>query len=205
MAEPQHLAELEQLRADVRLTCLRCGYEDDWAPAALAAHVRELGGTTAWAQLTRVLVCRKAGCGSSDLEATAVPYVRRTANLPRRVSPFDQHVIATALAILSDAAARSGGQAVAGLDVRLSLLVLHRYVGDRTLLKAFWAGASAGKRNVSEGRQQPLHSLRKRLELRGWLAPDVPLRDVPYWPWNTPAPPGWRSASRAAQRDGDTD
>lgn len=90
---------------------------------------------------------------------------------------------------------------MAGLEVRLALLVLHQYARDRKLVRGFWERASADDRTVSEGLQEPLHALRKRLEELGWLAPDVQLNRVSYWPWNTPTPPGWRRVPRASQDD----
>jgi hypothetical protein len=120
-----------------------------------------------------------------------VPYARRPANTPRQIGKLDAQLLGTAMKILQQAVARSRGQAVATLEVRLALLVVHRYVRDRELVRRFWQRASLSSRNVNEGLADPLHAISKRLELLGWIAPAVLLERTRTWPWNSPAPPGW--------------
>ena len=133
---PKHLSDLDKLEADVRITCRRCGFEDDWGRGELARHVLAIGGNLAWSELTRHMVCRRFGCGSTELRALAVPLARRQANLPRRIGRLDSETLAVALTILDDIARKRTG-AVAKIEVRLALLVLLRYSGHRNATKSF--------------------------------------------------------------------
>jgi hypothetical protein len=193
VGQPKHLSDLRKIEADVRITCRQCGFEDDWTREALAEHLFDIGGSQVWSEITRHLSCRRFGCGSRNLRALPVPYARRAANLPRRVGKLDAQLLGTALKILEQAVERSPGRSVATLEVRLALLVLHRYVRDRELIRRFWDRASNHGRTVSEGLAEPFQALSKKLELLGWIAPTVLLERTPTWPWNSPAPPGWKA------------
>jgi len=56
VGHPKHLSDLKKIEADVRFTCSRCGFEDDWAPGELAGGAPALqpegsagrSRTTAW-------------------------------------------------------------------------------------------------------------------------------------------------------------
>lgn len=207
VGQPKQLSDLKKIAADVRITCRRCRFEDDWTREALAKHLSAIGGSQMWSEITRHLRCRRFGCGSPDLRALPVPYARRPANMPRRIGKLDAQLVGTAMKILQQAAARSNGQAVASLEVRLALLVVHRYARDRELVRRFWERASTSKRTVSEGLGEPLAALSKRLEQLGWLAPAVLLEDAKTWPWNSPAPPGWlaRRDDPPFKKSGDAD
>ena len=76
---PKHLSDLDKIEADVRITCRRCGFEDDWDRGELARHVLAIGGNLVWTEVTRHMVCRRFGCGSTELRALAVPFARRQA------------------------------------------------------------------------------------------------------------------------------
>ncbi len=203
VGHPKHLSDLKKIDADVRFTCRRCGFEDDWSPEDLAKHLLEIGGSQVWSEITRYLHCRRVGCGSPDLRILPVPYARRPANLPRRVGKLDSQLLGTALQILEAAVARSPGRSVAGVEVRLALLVVHGYARDRQLVRDYWECAGDAARNVSEGLSDPYARLRKRLEQLGWVAPAVNLDRVHTWPWNSPAPPGWRAAPGYERPDAD--
>lgn len=193
VGQPKHLSDLHKIEADVRITCRRCGFEDDWTRQALAAHLFTIGGSQVWSEITRHLRCRRFGCGSPDLRALAVPYARRPANMPRRIGKLDAKLVESAMEVLEQAVARSRGQAVATAEVCLALLVLHRYVRDRELVRSFWHLASVGTRTVDDGLNVPLGLIRQRLEQQGWIGPAVLLEGIPIWPWDSPAPPGWKA------------
>ncbi|WP_205481576.1 hypothetical protein [Sphingomonas arenae] len=193
VGQPKHLSDLRKIEADVRITCRRCRFEEDWTREDLASHLFEIGGSQVWSEITRHLTCRRFGCGSRDLCALPVPYARRGANMSRRVGKLDAQLLGTALKILEQAVARSPGRSVATLEVRLALLVVHRYLRDREAVRRYWDCAADATRTVSEGLADPFHSLRNRLEQQGWIAPAVLLERTPTWPWNSPAPPGWKA------------
>lgn len=193
VGQPNHLSDLVKIEADVRITCRRCGFEDDWTREALAAHLFAIGGSQVWSELTRHLGCRRFGCGSTELRAMPVPYARRPANMPRRVGKLDAQLLGTAIKILKEALAHSRGQAVATLEVRLALLVVYRYARDKELVRRFWNRASTSNRTVNDALAEPLQALGKRLEQLGWIAPAILLERTKTWPWSSPAPPGWLS------------
>lgn len=192
---PKHLSDLRRIEADVRVTCRRCGFEDDWSVDDLSRHLLSIGGSTVWSQITATLRCRRDGCESGNLRLLPVPYARRTANLPRRVGKLTATILEAAVTILEQAAARSAGQAVATIEVRLALLVVHQYARDRDAIAFFWERASQAGRPVDQTMQEPMALIRRRLEDAGWIArPVMPARER-VWPWNSPAPPGWRDGS----------
>lgn len=164
VGSPKHLSDLRKIDADVRITCRRCGYEDDWTREALVDHLFAIGGSQVWSEITRHLRCRRFGCGSPDLRILPVPYARRPANMPRRVGKLDAQLVGTAMKILEEAVRRSAKQPVATLEVRLALLVVHRYVRDRELARRFWKRASNRHRTINNALNEPLQALRKRLE-----------------------------------------
>lgn len=187
---PKHLSDLHKIEADVRIICRRCRFEDDWTVADLSTHLFAIGGSTVWSEVTRHLRCRRAACGSSDLRALPVPFARRQANLPRQVGKLDAALIEAAMAVLVEATGRgSGSQAT--VELRLALLVLHRYVRDRELLRATWAQASGGEKAVWQTLQASVHAIRVKLVREGWLPSEAPTREPRRWPWSSPAPRGW--------------
>ena len=189
---PKHLHDLSKIEADVRVTCRQCGFEVDWTIAALSAHLVSIGGNLTWSEVTRHLVCRRQGCSSTRLRATPVPFARREANLPRRVGKFDVRIIAAAMEVLEDASARSPGRDVATPEVRLALLVVYAYSRDAESTREFWLCAGDAGRAAANGLVDPLRLIRHRLMERGWLAAAPVDERTPTWPWNSPAPPGWR-------------
>jgi hypothetical protein len=193
VVQPKQLSNLKKIEADVRITCPRCGFEDDWTPEALSKHLFEIGGSSVWFEITRHLSCRRFGCGSRELRVLLVPYARRPANVPRQVGKLDAQLLGTAMTILERAVAHARGQSIATLEVRLALLVVHRYARDREAIRRFWALASKPNRNVSEDLTAPLRAISKRLEQLGWIAPPVLLERTPIWPWQGPVPPGWNA------------
>ncbi|MCW3796209.1 hypothetical protein OMW55_00090 [Sphingomonas sp. BN140010] len=197
---PEHLSDPVSSGADVRITCGHCGFEEDWTPAALARHLAEIGGSQRWAELTRHLRCRRFGCGATTLDAVPLPPGSRPANMPRRIGRLDAHLLSAALAVLEGVTQRSHGQAVATLEVRLALLVVHRYARDRDCVRRFWLRAADGNRTVDAGLAEPLQLIRHRLVAAGWLAPPVLLEPARTWPWDSPAPPGWKAPAAVATR-----
>lgn len=192
VSAPGHLRDLGESQADVRVTCRDCGFEVDWTVADLSAHLISIGGDLTWSEVTRHLVCRRRGCGSTRLRASAVSCARRQANLPRRISRFDAHLIATAMSVLEEAVARSPGRDVATPHVRLALLVVYSYGEDEEGARTFWSRAADAKRVASEGLHEPLAVIRQGLIRSGWLAPTATVERTRTWPWQSPAPPGWR-------------
>lgn len=188
VGSPKHLSDLDRIEADVRITCRRCGFEDDWTTADLARHLHEIGGSTVWSEITRHLSCRRFGCGSADLRALPVPFARRRANMRRRVGALDARILDAALLILQPTAERQSSGPAATLEVRLALLVLYRFTRDREAVRNFWERALIARPTVSHGLQEPIAAIRGRLVERGWLAPDILLERVHTWPWSTPAP-----------------
>ncbi len=203
VGQPKRLSDLARIEADVRITCGRCHFEDDWTRNDLARHLAATGGSQVWSEITRHLRCRRADCGSTDLRAVPVPYARRPANMLRRVSRLDAHVVGTALTILEQAVARSKNEAVATLEVRLALLVVHRYARERELVQRFWQRAGLTLRNVNDGLTEPLQSIRARLVQLGWIAPTVLLERERHWPWDSPPPPGWLAPPHRPRPDSD--
>lgn len=187
---PKHLADLDRIEADVRITCRRCGFEDDWTTAELARHLLAIGGSTVWSEVTRYLTCRRVGCGATELTALPVPYARRQANMPRRVAKLDAQLVETAVAVL-EAAARSKVRPIATIDVRLALLVVHAFVREDKTARQFWERASLERPTVNDTLTQPLTRLKLLLVKGGWLAPEVLIERQRTWPWQTPAPRGW--------------
>lgn len=188
---PERLSDLAPLGADVRIVCERCGFEEDWTPEALTDHLAGIGGSEVWSEITRHLRCRSFGCGSTDVRAIPVPRDRRAANMPRRIGRLDAQLVEAALGILDAATRRSLGQAVATLEVRLALLVVHWYARDRDCVRRFWSRASVGNRTADEGLAEPLQVIRQRLVAAGWLAPSFLIEQSKTWPWDSPSPPGW--------------
>ena len=203
---PERLSDLAQLGVDVRIVCERCGFEEDWTPDALTNHLASIGGSEVWAEITRHLRCRSFGCGSTDVRAITVPQDRRAANMSRRIGRLDAQLVEAALDILDAATRRSLGQAVATLDVRLALLVVHWYARDGECVRRFWLRASVGNRTADEGLAEPLQVIRQRLISAGWLAPSFLIEPAKIWPWDSPPPPGWAHADRlTTQRSGETE
>lgn len=191
VGQPKHLSDLAKIEADVRITCRKCRFEEDWTRQDLAAHLRAIGASTAWSEITRFLKCRRIGCGSIDLRALPVPYARRPANLPRAVGKLDARLIGTALAIL-DEVARTGRGAVATPAVNLALLVVHVYARDAEAVRRFRERAGMTMRTVNDSLHDPLDMLRHRLRERGWLEPEQwPPEPPRLWKFPTPAPPGY--------------
>lgn len=204
VGDPKHLSDLGRIKADVRIRCWTCGFEEDWTVADLSRHLHAIGGSTVWSEVTRHLTCRKLGCGSPNVRATPVPYARRQANLPRRVGTLDKRIIEAALAVLDEASRRRSTPRDT-IEVRLALLILHRYARDRELIAACWRYASRGDGSVVDTMTKRVGLLRWRLVERGWIARPEILRDeVPHWPWQSPAPPGYLIGP-GQRRDGDDD
>ena len=192
---PKHLHDLTKIEAEVRVTCRQCGFEVDWTVAELSAHLISIGGNLTWSEVTRHLVCRRQGCGSKRLRATPVPFARRQANLPRQIGKLDARIAASAIKVLEDAAARSPGRDVATAEVRLALLVVYAYLRDAESVREFWLRAGDARRAAASGLVDPLRLIRHRLMERGWLAATPVEERLPVWPWNSPAPPGWRGGA----------
>ena len=193
-ARPKHLSDLDALSAHVRIVCRSCGFEDDWTRDEFARHLSATGGSQVWSEVTRYLRCRRFGCDSAAVEALSVLPGTRPPNLPRRIGRLDASLLDAALGVLDAAVRRSRGQAVATVEVRLALLVIHRYARDRNCVRRFWSRASAENRTADDGLRGPLQVIRQRLSDKGWIAPTVLLEDARTWPWSTPAPPGWLAA-----------
>lgn len=188
---PERLSDLARMDVDVRIVCRQCGFEEDWTSEALSRHLAEIGGSDVWSEITHYLRCRSFGCGSTVVRALPVPRDRRSANTPRRIGRFDAHLLCTALEVLEAAARQSRGQAVATIEVRLALLVVHRYARDRDCVRGFWLRATIGNRTAECGLAEPLQVIRHRLVAEGWLAPSVLIEPAKTWPWDSPSPPGW--------------
>lgn len=201
VGSPKHLSDLDKIEADVRITCRRCGFEDDWSTADLARHLFDIGGSTVWSEITRYLTCRRFGCGSPDLRALPVPFARRPANMKRRVGALDARTLDAALRILEAAVDRHGDGSTATLEVRLALLVLYRFTRDRAAVRQFWERASVAMPTVNDGLQAPMAAIREQLVERGWLAPDILLERTHTWPWSSPAPRGWRASPSCPEHE----
>ena len=192
VGSPKHLHDLAKIDADVRITCRRCRFEEDWSRDALAKHLHAIGASTVWSEITRFLTCRRWGCGSNDLRALPVPYARRPANLPHAIGKIDARLIGTALKILDDAARTARGAAITTPAVNLALLVVYGYARDKEAARLFWERAGMTGRTVNDSLTQPLDVLRYRLQQRGWLEPPEVEREQPrLWTFPSPAPPGW--------------
>ncbi len=188
---PHRLSDLAQFGVNVRIVCRRCSFEEDWTPDALARHLAAIGASEVWSDITRHMRCRSFGCGSTDVRAVPASQDDRSANMPRRIGRLDAHLLGAALGVLDATARCSLGQAVATLEVRLALLVVHRYARDRDCVRAFWLRASIGNRTADEGLVEPLQVIRQRLITAGWLAPSFLIEPSKTWPWESAAPPGW--------------
>ena len=75
------------------------------------------------------------------------------------------------------------------------------YSRDRESVRRFWETASVDGRTVDDGLVEPLRPIRHRLVEKGWLAPVVLLEEVRTWPWDSPAPPGWRDPNPSNDAD----
>lgn len=138
VGSPKYLSDFARVEADVRIVCRRGGFEEGWTRAALAEHLLAIGGSQVWSEITRHLRCRSFGCGSTELCAPAVPFARRGTNVPRRIGRLDANLLGAALGVLEATVNRSRGQAVATLEVRLTLLVVRRYARDRGCVHRIW-------------------------------------------------------------------
>ncbi|SEM73353.1 hypothetical protein SAMN05192583_1032 [Sphingomonas gellani] len=201
VGDPKHLSDLTQIEADVRIVCRDCHYEDDWTVEALARHLHLIGGNTTWSEITRYMTCRRFSCGSRRLKALVVPYARRQPNLKRRIGKYDEQLIGAAVGVLQDIVARSPGREVATLDLRLALLVVHRYMRDPKPIRELWERAGNAQRPAASGLQEPMAVIRYRLEQGGWLAPEVLLEDTRRWVWDSPPPKGWLPRAGEVRQD----
>ena len=134
------------------------------------------------------------------MRATPIPYAKLPPNGAQRMGKLDSHLLGTAMTILEQAVARSHHQAAATLDVRLALMVVHRYAREGRLVARFWERASITNRTVNETLHEPLDAIRHRLTSLGWLQPPVDIPPARFWPWQSPAPPGWRVGPGGARQ-----
>lgn len=170
---PKHLSDLDRIKADVRITCRECGYEEDWTLDSLKRHLVRTSGSQSWTEITRGMRCRRFTCCGTDLYPLAVPFARKPPNLPRKVKPLDGLRITLALQILDDAAQRAQYGPVATADVRLALYVLHPFLRDARLVRDFWRAAERPKPELGECCHQLLRWINARLRQQGWLAAEI--------------------------------
>ena len=176
---PKHLSDLEKIEADVRIICRQCRYEEDWTTASLSRFLHRTGGNATWTEITRGMRCRRLGCPSTLLYPLAVPFARKPANMPRKVSPLDALRISVALQILRDAAQVADQGRAATLPVKLALYVLHPHLRDPELVREYWSYAERPVVTNGHNCFRVLRWIEKRLRDRGWLAPEVHLRPRP--------------------------
>jgi hypothetical protein len=173
VGDPKRLSDLAKIHADVRIRCRDCRFEEDWTIEALSGHLLATGGSTTWSEITRHLCCRRVGCGSPRVRAIPVPYARRQANAKRRIGRLNEDTVATAVQVLENAVARSPGRMVATIEIRLALMLVHKYIRDPAPVRLLWERAGNGGRTSDQGLHEPLSLIRARLEQQGWLAPRV--------------------------------
>lgn len=77
-------------------------------------------------------------------------------------------MINLALAVLNTAGYRSSSGSIATADVRLALRVLHPYLGDQALLRAYWDLAAQPTRRPGEDCHGPLSLIIRELVKRGY-------------------------------------
>ena len=191
VGHPKQLSDLDRIEADVRITCRRCGFEQDWTVADLSRHLLAIGGSTVWSEITRKLRCGHFQCREPNLRASPVPYARRQANLPRRIGALDVKTLETTMQVLEEAHASQRVSSVATRELRLALLVVHRYARNREAVKLFWERASLANPGVNDTLDEPLRLIRLSLEARGWLAPKYRQVRSRTSPRPKPPPQGW--------------
>lgn len=155
---PKNLSDLHRIEAQVRVTCTSCKATEVWELGALIDEVRRNGGNTDWRAARRSIKCPKR-CPSPIISLIPIPYGRQ-----RACRRAHQHALLNlALAVLREAASRSGTEAVGTVEVRLALHVLRPFVRDQTLLTAYWRAATVQPRHPWTSCQLPYRSIAQRL------------------------------------------
>lgn len=155
---PKNLSDLHRIEAQVRVTCTSCKATEIWELDALIAEVRNAGGNTDWQAARYSLKCPKR-CASPMISLLPIPFGRQRA----RRRAYRHALINLALAILRDAASRSGREGVRTIEVRLALHVLRPFVRERHLLAAFWRSAIVEPRHPWTSCQIPYRHITQHL------------------------------------------
>lgn len=155
---PKNLSDLHRIDAQVRVTCTSCRAVEIWELDALIAEVRNNGGNTDWHTARYAVRCPRR-CASPIISLLPIPYGRQRA----RRHAHRHALINLALAVLREAAARSAGEAVGTIEVRLALHVLRPFVRDQQLLNEFWRAATILPRHPWTSCHLPYRRITQRL------------------------------------------
>ena len=89
------------------------------------------------------------------------------------MKPLQGLCITLALQILDAAAHRAQHGAVATVEVRLALYVLHPFLRDPALVRDFWRAAERPNPALGHSCHQVLRWIQVRLRDQGWLMPEA--------------------------------
>lgn len=156
---PKSLQDLRRVDGSVMLTCRSCGEFTLRDLGDLIAEVRQLGGATSWPEFATVLTCPKRKCGARGMAAKVIPFSTGAKRRP----PAEVVLLNLALIVLREAAGRSTKEAVATVEVRLALRVIHPHLGDVGLLREYWTAAAVEQRHPWTSCHQPYRWIAQRL------------------------------------------
>lgn len=159
---PKNLSDLRRIDAQVQVTCTSCRSSEVWELAALIEEVRRNGGNTDWRAARRSIRCPKR-CPAPIISLVPIPYGRQRA----RRRAHRHALVNLALAVLREAASRSGEEAVGTIEVRLALHVLRPFVTDQALLSAYWRAATIQPRHAWASCLLPYRAIAQQLVDRG--------------------------------------
>ncbi|MCI4654669.1 hypothetical protein [Sphingomonas aquatilis] len=162
VGDPKNLSDLHRIEAQVRVTCEGCRATEVWELDALISEVRANGGNTDWRAARHALKC-PARCASPRMTILPIPYGRRRA----RRHAHRHALLNLALTILKEAAARSAGESVGTIEVRLALHVLRPFVREQALLTEFRRIATAQPRHPWTSCLMPYRRIVERLDALG--------------------------------------
>lgn len=155
---PKNLSDLRRIDAQVRVSCRSCLATEVWELDVLIEEVRRAGGNTDWKMARHCLECPKR-CPAPMISLLPIPYGRQRAR--RRAH---RHIpINLALAILREAASRSGTEPVGTIEVRLALHVLRAFGPEQRLLNTYWAAAIVESRHPWTNCKVPYRNIVQRL------------------------------------------
>jgi len=174
VGDPKDLSDLRRIEANVRFTCRFYGHEWDVDREVLTRQLLAAGRSTEWTQIARGMTCAKPRCASTAIWAKPMPFGQRPPNAKVRMGPLDRKLLAAALAVLDEAAGRSGKGKVADQPVRLALLVVHRYLRDPGLVTAYWEAASQGEDRPGVSCHLPFRHIEERLVRQGYISTTRP-------------------------------
>lgn len=160
------LTDLRRIEAAVRVTCVDCGN--------VRMHDRELlirdrllnRQSLGWNAVCSSMLCWGGRCQSRRTRVEAIPFSQDDVVLRRKRG--ETIMINLALAVLKAAAHRPGSGAITTSEVRLALRVLHPYLKNQELLRAYWDVAALTNREAGTNCHHPLAAIVRQLVNHGY-------------------------------------